>query len=96
MIRNKKKNKEKENKHQRDLIEKKRNIHLGHSSLDYTIQYTLQISGDVEGEHHLPQDCAQDGHRALDVDHDALDEGRDHHELDALALHNLLVSPSMP
>ena len=39
--------------------------------------------------------CEQDDHRALDVGHDALDEDRDHHELDALALHNPLASPSM-
>ena len=39
----------------------------------------------------LPLGCG-----ALGVDHDALDEDRDHHELDALALHNPLVSPSMP
>ena len=57
MIRNKKKNKKKENRNQRDLIEKKRNIHLGHSSLNYIIQYILPISDDVEGEHHLPLDC---------------------------------------
>ena len=44
----------------------------------------------------LPLGCEQGGHHALGVDHDALDEDRDHHELDALALHNPLVSPSMP
>ena len=43
----------------------------------------------------LPLDCELDGHRALGVDHDALDEDRDHHELDALALHNPLVSLSV-
>ena len=40
---------------------------------------------------HLPLGCG-----ALGVDHDALDEDRDHHELDALALHNPLASPSTP
>ena len=45
----------------------------------------------------LPLGCEQDDHHdALDVDHDALDEDRDHHVLDALALHNPLVSPSTP
>ena len=57
MIRNKKKNKKKENKHQRDLIEKKEEHPSGHSSLNYIIQYILPISDDVEGEHHLPLDC---------------------------------------
>ena len=61
----------------------------------------IGINGD-SGEHRLPLDCEQGGrceqddHRALDVDHDALDEDHDHHELDALALHNPLVSPSTP
>ena len=46
---------------------------------------------------HQPLGCEQDDHHdALGVDHDALDEDRDHHELDALALHNPLVSPSTP
>ena len=53
------------------------------------------ISGDW-GVRRQPLGCELDDHRdALGVDHDALDEDRDHHELDALAIHNPLVSPSM-
>ena len=53
-------------------------------------KYDNQQINDGSSVHHQPL-----GRGALDVDHDALDEDRDHHELDALALHNPLASPSM-
>ena len=53
--------------------------------------YVINLINGDSSVRRLPLGCG-----ALGVDHDALDEDRDHHELDALALHNPLVSPSMP
>ena len=73
-----------------DMSDKSNNLDKSNELDSQTGRNNYAINGG-SSVRRLPLGCG-----ALGVDHDALDEDHDHHELDALALHNPLVSLSMP